>query len=83
MAFGKLSFLYLGGVRMDYEKLAREYEQEAEQVKKRLDDIRGTMTKSEWERSCRTGRVSTLREMYLSLKCTARTLRERAGCEIN
>ena len=68
---------------MDYERLAREYEQEAEQVKKRLDDIRGTMTKSEWERSCRTGRVSTLREMYLSLKCTARTLRERAGCEIN
>ena len=63
---------------MDYERLAREYEQEAEQVKRRLDAIQSTMTKSEWERSCRTGRISTLREMYLSLKCTARTLRKRA-----
>lgn len=62
---------------MDYKKLAQEYDQEAEQVKKRLDDIQKTMTKSEWERSCRTGRVSALREMYLSLKCTARTLWKR------
>lgn len=61
---------------MEDQALAQEYEQEAEKVKERLDAIRKTMTKTEWERACCGGRVFQLRTIYLELRCTARTLRE-------
>ena len=62
---------------MDYLALAEEYEKEAAQIQKKMEDTRKTMTRKCWEQERRKGRFSMLYTMYLELRCTAKMLREK------